>query len=214
MSDFHDDIYQFRDSFVKAVDEWDVWDMLRCYYQGYKIPDNVQKDVFYSIQSMRPLNFVAFNMDQIYDSIKSRIEHGCFRLDDYNEYSYLDILKAVDLSRYRMLEEIIWIEYDETHNRFVLLSTDFDLAYDIEYEMQGIVKQMYFANCLDAYNSFLMMYCDSYDTYIQELQHTEKAYIGYLESDSQVLFKVDMVTFGIIYGILIYCLVYLLLYNS
>ena len=213
MCDFHDDIYQFRDSFVKATDEWDVWDMLRCYYQGQKIPDNVQKEVFYSIYTKRPLNFVAFNTDQIFDTLKQRIEHGYFRLADYIEYSNVDILKAVDLDRYRMMKETVWIEYDETHDRFVILSTDFDLAYDIEYEIKELVKQMYFEQCLDAYNSFLMMICDSYETYMLALEDTEKAYNNHLDKDSQVLFKVDMITFGILYGVLIYFLVYLLVYH-
>lgn len=212
MCDFHDDIYQFRDSFVKTADEWDVWDMLRCYYQGQKIPANVQKEVFYSIYTGRTLNFVAFNMDQIFDTIKSRIEHGSFQLNDYIEYSNQDMQEVIDLSRYRMLKEVVWIEYDRKNNRFVILSTDFDLAYDIEFEIKELVKQIYFEQCLDAYNTFLMMICDSYETYMLALEESEKEYNKHLDRDSQVLFKVDMVTFGILYGVFIYCLVYLLVY--
>jgi hypothetical protein len=144
------DIFFEMDACVSNTTEWEMWDVIRFLYDPIKIPKAIQLSVYTHVSTISsPLIFNSFHFHTLirqwsdqYDSIVDTD----FTL--YQTHIHTEIVQYI-LNMYPHLMEytqndpdVVFFAYDHKLERFVIFTTDMDVARGIHHSFETFVKQV------------------------------------------------------------------------
>lgn len=153
-----EDLFNEQDAFVKNVDEWEMWDILRTYHNHTTIPREVQLRCH---QKLRELNgriaFYSFRVNRLLDELRSEMEQKIrmppeFIWEDVCDDHEQDVLMETILLHnsdffhqlYTDNPTLVFFGYDARLDRFIIFADTVDFAMDVEYGFENYIRQYAF----------------------------------------------------------------------